>query len=136
MEIYKKQFLQHLEIEIKLKDFFKKNRIPFYEGDQFITFLKSENKFDVETNNFKTIFSQLTEDKQYCDLLRVALYFESLFHCSFSIFYFFAQSCEADPTNIILRFYYDSSFNFLIYLCKLGCALVHKIRDFFGKITF
>lgn len=121
---------QHLEVQRKFEDVFEKEQIPIFRGDISENLLKFKDDIDLDTKTFRTPVTRLVEDRQYSDLLKLALFFESCFHYSFPIFYYFSQYFEGDPSNQIFQSFYDFSLDLLIYLCKMGRALVKKINEF------
>ena len=127
-------FSNHLvnffETQKEYHDVFIDKEVPLYRGEIAQNLKRFKNDFSTETKTFKTPVSTLIFENKYSDLLKLAFFFESCFHYSFPV-YFYCSHCKSiDHEDPLFNSFYNFSLELLIYLCKMGRALVKKIKEF------
>lgn len=92
--------------------------------------IRFKNDVDMRTKTFRTSVGQLLVQGEYSSLLELTVFFESCFRYSFPLFYYCAQNHRAAPENALFESFGGFSLELLVYLCKMGRALVKKVREF------
>ena len=91
---------------------------------------KFKKEMDLESKNIKTPIIDFILNERYSDMLKLSIFFESCFFYSFSICFYSSQYKQINPNDNQMDSFFDFSIDLLIYVCRLGRALIRKINEF------
>ena len=118
------------QIQEDLRDILEQEGIPGC-GEEFTEhMIRFKNDIDMETKTFRTSVTRMISEQQYPNLLKLALFFETCFHYCCPVYFYCSHYRHLDPGNPLFASFADFSLDLLVYLCKMGRALVKKIREF------